>query len=204
MSKKRETKNRRPRLLNPQEALYAAWKAGERKPGNLAKKTHCSTQTVRKYIEFGLPANGLPAFKSRLQMEIQKEAEAREEERQASAQQTIDEYQKVRGENLAVLRALRAICTLQVQSLLGKLQKNRTTLQHIEVAGKLALMLVQISRTENYWLRDLSSRCATPKGLSTADIDYVITHEGELPPGMTGEEFLEKMSAAFGLKRTTP
>jgi len=210
------------------EAIYADWKAGERNQTALARKHRCTVDTVHKYVEKGLPVNGWPSFRSRLQMENQTSADARERVTAQITAQVMDEYTKVRQENLQVLRALRAACTVQVQKMIENLkattwtrmvtfykigkeeQQIRETVERpldsyemASVARAISTALSMAGKMESFWLGGPTERVENipeSEKLSEAEIDYVNEHEGAMPPGMTPETFLRKMSRTFGVE----
>jgi hypothetical protein len=209
------------------EAMYQAWKAGNRNQTALARQWRCAADTVHKYIESGLPVNGWPSFRARLQMENQTSADARERVTAGITAQILDEYGKVRQENLQVLRALRAACTAQVQRMIENIkatpwtrmvtvyrlgkegQQSRETIERpldsyelASVARAISTALSMAGKMESFWLGGPTERVENipeSEKLSEAEIDYVNDHQGAMPPGMTPEAFLRKMGRTFGV-----
>jgi len=210
------------------ESMYALWKAGERNQTALSKKFRCAVDTVHKYIESGLPVNGWPSFRSRLQLENQVSTDARERVTAGITAQILDEFGQVRKKNLEVLNAMRAACTVLVVKMheqlktmtwtrmvtvyrLGKEgQQLRETVERpldsyemASVARAISTALSMAGKMESFWLGGPTERIENipeSEKLSESDIDYVSTHDGALPPGMTPEGFLRKMNRTFGIE----
>jgi hypothetical protein len=208
--------------------MFQAWKGGERNQTHLAERFQVTFDTVHKYIEKGLPVNGWPSFRARLQMENQTSADARERVTAGITAQILDEYGKVRQENLQVLRALRAACTAQVQQMIANLkattwtrmvtvyrlgkegQQARETIERpldsyelASVARAISTALSMAGKMESFWLGGPTERVENipeAEKLSEADLDYMTSHDGAMPPGLTFEAFIRKMNRTFGLE----
>lgn len=208
--------------------MYQAWKAGNRNQTALAREWRCAADTVHKYIESGLPVNGWPSFRIRLQTETQVSQDARERVTAGITAQILDEYGKVRQENLAVLRALRGACTAQVKLMLDNLkattwtrmvtvyrvgkegQQTRETIERpldsyelASVARAISTALSMAGKMESFWLGGPTERVENipeSEKLSEKDLDYMTEHEGELPPGMTFDGFVRRMNRTFGVE----
>lgn len=210
------------------EAMYQAWKAGNRNQTALAREWRCAADTVHKYIESGLPVNGWPSFRIRLQTETQVSQDARERVTAGITAQILDEYGKVRQENLQVLRALRAACTEQVKLMIHNLksttwtrmvtmyrvgkdgqQVRETTERPLDsyetaaVARAISTALSMAGKMESFWLGGPTERVENvpeSEKLSEAELDYMTSHDGAMPPGLTFEAFIRKMNRTFGVE----
>lgn len=213
------------------EAVYQAWKAGERNKTRLAERFRLSADTVYKYVTKGLPVNGWPSFMVRLQMEQQTVVEARQKASDQIAAQVVDEYGKCRQENLQVLRALRAACAQQVGKMLKNLEQTSWTRRDVtysidkegkqlrqtvdrpldaaevsHVARALSSSIAMCGRMESFWLGGPDQRpedVPDSEKVTQDDVDWILAHDGQLPPGMTIEQLVGKMNRVYGITMPT-
>ncbi len=128
---------------------------------------------------------------------------------------------------MRLLRALRAVCTSQVVKLGETLKgmpmtrqvvhysvdsKGATIRKTVErpldavetasVARALSTAITVASKMESLWLGGPTERIENipeSEKLSQSELDYINTHDGELPPGMTIEQLITKMGRAYGV-----
>ena len=209
------------------EAMFQAWKGGMRNQADLARRFHVTDDTIRKYVNRGIDANGWIAWKERLRTEQRISAETQTKIAANIAKDITDEYGKVREETMKLLRALRGACTVQVHKILRVLEATPMTrqvvryslgkegqvvretveraLDAVEAASVVRALSTAISvgsKMESLWLGGPTERIENipeSEKLSQADLDYINTHEGELPPGMTIEQLIAKMGRAYGV-----
>ena len=146
---------------------------------------------------------------------------------EAIAKDVKDEFGQVRDESLKILRQFRLVCTHQVVKLQKTLEAMPMTRQavHYSVNGKgdpirqtverpldavetasvaraLSSAITLASKMESLWLGGPTERIENvpeSEKLSQAEADYVDEHNGELPPGMTIEQWLMKAGRAYGM-----
>lgn len=108
---------------------------------------------------------------------------------------TSPTYEQMRDETLKALRALRTVCYLETKKMLKKaVAKKDVDLGELH---QLAMAYAESARAESYWL-------GVAERLTQAEIDFIIGHDGELPPGMTIETLFEKMGRFFGISEPAP
>lgn len=222
------TRSQVRRITHPEwEAIYQAWKAGERNQTALAKRFRVAPDTVHKYIFKGLPVNGWPAFVARQQMEQQISVEARQKASEQIAAQVVDEYGKCRQENLQLLRALRASCSQQVGKMLQSLAGTTWTKHDVKytagadgkqlrhsierpldaaevsnIARALSGAVALCGKMESFWLGGPTERLENipdHEKVTQQDVEWILNNDGQLPPGMTIEQLVSKMNRVYGI-----
>lgn len=207
------------------EQVYQAWKAGGGHDALLAR-FGISCDTLNRWKSKGVPTSGWPSFKQRRLAEDQTTIEAKQKAAERIADAMVTDYEKVRDENLKVLRAARAVIGAQVAKLIqgvsnvaftrkvnvynadGAKQTIDRPLDICEAANasrSLSNALVNVGKMEVMFTGKPSDD-EEPKGpivpegvtLSKEELDYVNTHDGQLPPGMTIEEFVQKVHNVYG------
>jgi hypothetical protein len=209
------------------DAMYHCWKSGERNKTRLAAKFHCSEDTVHKFVLKGLPVNNWPSFLDRLRLEQNVSEQTQAKIADSIAKDITDAYGKVKEESLVILRQFRLVCTHQVVKLQKTLETMPMTRQAVHysvndkgepvrktverpldavetagVARALSGAITAANKMESLWLGGPTERIENipeSEKLSQADLDYINTHEGELPPGMTIEQLIAKMGRAYGV-----
>ena len=210
------------------DAMYHAWKGGERNKTRLAERFHCSEDTVHKFVLKGLPVNEWPSFLDRLRLEQSVSEKTQAKIAESIAKVVTDDYAKIKEESLVILRQFRLVCTHQVIKLQKTLEGMPMTRQVVHysvdakgnpvrktierpldavetasVARSLSSAIAQASKMESLWLGGPTERIENipeSEKLSEAEIDYVNEHEGAMPPGMTFETYIRKMGRTFGVE----
>ena len=209
------------------EAMFQAWKGGMRNQADLARRFHVTDDTIRKYVNRGIDANGWIAWKERLRTEQRISAETQTRIADNIAKDITDAYGKVKEESLVILRQFRLVCTHQVVKLQKTLETMPMTRQAVHysvndkgepvrktverpldavetagVARALSGAITAANKMESLWLGGPTERIDNvpeSEKLSEAEVAYVSAHEGELPPGMTIEQYLMKMARVFDM-----
>lgn len=209
------------------DQMYTLWRGGERNLTELARKFETTFDTVHKYVNKGIPARGIPSFIVRQQTETQTAESARVMVTEKIASQIADEFAEVRRAQLEVHKRLRVVCAVMVNRLMEQLkamswtrmvtvyeisedgrQLRRTVERGLDafelanVARAVSQALALSGKMESLWLGGPTERVENipeSEKLSDAELDWVTNHEGEMPPGMTPETFLRKMSRTWGL-----
>ena len=214
------------------DAMYHVWKAGERNKTHLAARFHCSEDTVHKFVLKGLPVHSWPSFLDRLRLEQNVSDQTKAKIAESIAKTVTDEYGQVKEETMKLLRVLRGACTVQVQKMIRVLESTPMTrsvvqysvtdtgvttrktverpLDAVEVASVARALSTAISVTskmESLWLGGPTERIENvpeSEKISQADLDYINSHDGELPPGMTIEQFIARGARAYGVSLGPP
>ena len=210
------------------EAMFQAWRGGARNQADLARRFHVTDDTIRKYVNRGIEANGWIAWKERLRTEQHITAETQSKIADNIAKDITDEYGKVKQESLPILRQFRLVCMHQVVKLQRTLEAMPMTrqvvhysvndkgdpvrktierpLDAVETAGvarALSGAITTVNKMESLWLGGPTERIENipeSEKLSQADVDYVNTHDGEMPPGMTIEQYIMKLGRVFDMR----
>ena len=207
------------------EECFQLWRGGERNKTHLAKRFKCAPDTIHKFVEKGLPVNGWPSFKDRLRVEQGVSQQTQAKIAESIAKDVRDDYTKVKDETLLILRNFRLVCTKQVVKLKDTLESMPMTRQVVHysvdangnqirktverpldavetasVARALSSALTSASKMESLWLGGPTERIENvpeSEKISQADLDYIHEHGGELPPGMTIEQFIGKGARTY-------
>ena len=172
-----------------------------------------------------MPVNGWPSFKDRLRVEQGVSQQTQAKIAESIAKDVRDDYTKVKDETLLILRNFRLVCTKQVVKLKDTLEAMPMTRQVVHysvdangnqirktverpldavetasVARALSSALTSSSKMESLWLGGPTERIENvpeSEKISQADLDYIHEHGGELPPGMTIEQFIGKGARTY-------
>lgn len=104
------------------EAMYQAWKAGERSPKHLGIKFNVSEDSAHRYINRGVKSRGWPGFFVRQADENTAVQEAKLEAAKRMSEVMVDEFAKVTQESLKTFRIHRVACHNLVTKLLQAAQ----------------------------------------------------------------------------------
>ncbi len=215
------------------ERMYQAWKAGQRNQTELARQFRVSADTINKYVHKGLAVNAWPPWTARLHMEQATHEEMRRRATEQAIAQALDEYGEVRRDNLKVLKAVAAVCSVQVGKAIENLKNvawTRTAIRYwhdadtgaakresyerpldaaetAAVIRAIATALAMTGKMQSFWLGGPTERIEdipAEEKFTPQDADYILEHDGELPPGMTIERLIGKMNRTFGITPPKP
>jgi hypothetical protein len=180
-----------------------------RKVDLLSAKYGFAWETIRKLIRVGSRLNGWPSFAERRVAEDSAVKDARSQAAPVIAQMIVDDYEKVRRENLSIVAGMKAGTTFIVRKYIDaarlasfvktrKVRDKTGAMITIEVpmdaaeaadVGRTLMQLVEgLARVESFAMGGPSERLEvsrTPVGwdsLTESQLQWVIDHGGQLPP----------------------
>lgn len=206
------------------DAVYADWLAGMRSSQKLAEKYGFSWETVRKLVKYGSRLNGWPSFPERRVAEDEAVKAARAQAAPAIAQMMVDDYEKVRRENLSIVAGMKAgtsfivrkyidaarsatfVKTRKVRDKQGNMITIEVPMDAAEAAdvGRTLMQLVEgLARVESFAMGGPDSRVEVSQSslwdqMSDAQVQWVVDHHGQLPPDIDPTALLGQPPARDG------
>ena len=201
-------------------AVYLAWRAGDKRNIDLARQFGIDSDTISAWVRKGTPSRRRPSFLERArtsndgvdEKEIVHEAKAQAAAKMAN--EIVDEYGQVRREQLEVLRVVRKVAGQQIVEATRHLKEIAWTkrgpggssrpldaTEYAEVLRVLTASVATAGKMESFWLggpRPVEED-SIPEELQFSETEraYIEEH-GETPPGMSIEEMARKVAAAGG------
>lgn len=203
------------------EAMWEAWRDGNRSKRALSKMFRCSWETVHRIVEKGSPRNNWTSLRERTKIWDAQQFQAQQTAAATTAIQQTDEYQKARAEQLKISQAGKAGIAILMRKLAIATQnatfvrQRKTTdksgntimvdvppdaheLAH--TAQKLVQGLTELGKHESFWLGGPTERPEITGALSGVlslpedKLLAIIENGGALPDGVTDEQLFGKAS----------